>query len=201
MSPEGHVCVAAFGPARTVLVSIALGSMIFVGPAAAAEDAPTFADRDDGVDADEAPRELALMINPLAIAEGVFGGDADFAVIPHVALSIEGAVFQVGGGAVSTAFGIGLLVYPLRSTFHGWVLEPRAVYARPLREPLISFDWRANVAGFGGVAGWQWTWDYGLSLRLGAGVMRFVGGSRAPGLPLGRDGVDILLDGSFGWLF
>jgi hypothetical protein len=141
------------------------------------------------------------MINPLAIAAGVFGGDVDFAVIRHVAVSVEGAVFQLSDGNVSTALGAGLLVYPARTTFHGLVLEPRVTYARPLREPLTRFEWTTNVVGAGGVAGWQWTWDYGLSARLGGGAEKFFGGHRSPGIPVGVEGLDIVLDGSLGWLF
>jgi len=166
-----------------------------------ADEAPTFADREDGAEADETERGLGMMLNPLAIAAGVFGGDLDFVVVRRIALSAEGAVFQLGDGGTSTALGVGLLVYPTRSAFHGLVLEPRAVYTRPLRQPPFRFDWDANVVGFGGVAGWQWAWDYGFTVRLGAGGMKFIGAARAPGLPLGRDGVDVVLDGSFGWLF
>jgi hypothetical protein len=168
---------------------------------ASADDVPTFADREAGADPDETPRDFALMLNPLAIAAGVFGGDADFALIPRLAVSVEGDVFQLGNGGASTALGVGLLVYPMRTTFHGLWLEPRAVYARPLRERLTKFDWATNVLGAGGVAGWQWTWDYGFSMRLGVGAMRFIGGNGAPGIPVGRYGLDIVLDGSVGWLF
>ncbi|HXX66546.1 MAG TPA: hypothetical protein VEK07_05170 [Polyangiaceae bacterium] len=187
--------------ARLAPAVAVLSCAVLAATSVAADEAPTFADRDDAAEADETERGLGFMINPLAIAAGVFGGDVDFAVLPRIALGIEGAVVQLADGSIASAVGVGLLVYPIRSRFHGLVLEPCAVYARSLREPLARFDWRANVVGFGGTLGWQWTWDYGLSLRLGVGPMRFVGGSRAPGIPIGRDGLDLVLDGSIGWLF
>jgi len=192
---------AVFAMAQVAPAMTTLSCAVFAAVPAAADEAPTFADRDDAAEADESERGLGFMLNPLAIAAGIFGGDVDFAVFPRVALGVQGAVFQLADGSVATALGVGVLVYPIRSRFHGLVLEPCVVYARSLREPLAKFDWRANVVGLGGTLGWQWTWDYGLSIRLGAGPMRFVGGSRAPGIPIGRNGLDVVLDGSIGWLF
>lgn len=189
------------GRSHQALATTALAYATLAVPARAADDVPTFADHDDAAEADETQRAFGLMIDPLAIAEGVFGGDLDIGVLPRVAVGIEGGVFQLANGSAAAALGVGLLVYPIRGTFHGLVLEPCAVYARPLREPLMKFDWRLDVVGLGGIAGWQWTWDYGLSVRLGAGPMRFMGGSRSPGIPVGRDGVDVVLDGSIGWMF
>lgn len=199
---SGRERMPATDAKRAVRCAFALAAVAaapFEPSVASAEDVPTFADREGGPD--ETPRDFALMLNPLAIAAGVYGGDADFGVIPRVAVSVEGDVFQLGTGGASTALGVGLLVYPMRTTFHGLWIEPRVVYARPLRERLTRFDWATNVLGVGGVAGWQWTWDYGLSMRLGAGAMRFVGGNGAPGIPVGRYGLDVVLDGSVGWLF
>lgn len=190
--PRGRFAAAAFACA----LACAQGRQ----RSASADEGATFADR-DGAEADETERNLAFMINPLAVAAGVFGGDVDWVLVRRVALSAEGAVFQLTDGDVSAALGVGLLVYPIRTTFHGLVLEPRAVYARPLREPLTRFDWTTNVVGVGGVAGWQWTWDYGLTVRLGAGVLKFFGGRHTPGIPVGAAGLDVVLDGSLGWVF
>jgi hypothetical protein len=81
-------------------------------------------------------------------------------------------------------------------------VEPRVAYARPWSEALTKFDWTVDVVGVGGTAGWQWTWDYGFSVRLGGGAMYFLGGQRgAASNELLAVGPQIVLDGSLGWAF
>jgi hypothetical protein len=159
-------------------------------------DVPTFADRSDrDVSGDD--RTFGVLLNPLAAAVGVYGAETDFVLGPHLAASIEGAFYRLPGSP-TTALGSGLLVYP-GAVFHGLYLAPRVVYARPLGEELTRFDLRSDVLGAGATAGWQWTWDYGLTVRLGAGGMYFAGGSGAGGVPLG--GPELAMDGSVGWTF
>jgi hypothetical protein len=166
--------------------------------AAASEDVPTFADR-PARDVEDTDRTFALLLDPLAIAAGVYGGDVDIVLGRHFAASVEGDVYLLPTGA-ATAVGAGLLFYP-GSTFHGFYLHPRAVYARPLSEGIARFDASTDAVGLGGSAGWQWTWDYGFTARLGAGAMAFVGGSGPTPGTVQLGGPQIILDGCIGWAF
>ena len=128
------------------------------------------------------------------MAVGVYGGDVDFVLGRHFAASVEGDVYNVNG-TTATAFGGGLLFFP-NAAFHGLYLEPRVAYARPLSEGLLRFDWNSDVFGFGATAGWQWTWDYGFTVRLGGGGMYFLGGSNPASNAVGLTGPE-LGDGRF----
>jgi hypothetical protein len=166
--------------------------------AVAAEDVPTFADR-PARDVEDVDRTFAVLLDPLAIAAGVYGGDVDLVLGRHFAASVEGDVYLLPTGT-ATAVGAGLLFYP-GSTFHGFYVHPRAVYARPLSEGIAHFDARTDAVGLGGSAGWQWTWDYGFTARLGAGAMAFLGGAGPASGTVQLGGPQLILDGCIGWAF
>ncbi len=176
-------------------LSVALCVLVSAG-GALADDPPTFADRPDR-DFAENDRALAVLLNPLDAAVGVYGAETDFALGRHLAVGVEGAVYNIGGPP-GTALGSGLLVYP-GAVFHGLYLEPRVVYARPMSERITTFGSASDTFGAGGTAGWQWTWDYGFTLRLGAGGMYFAGGSGPGSMTSG--GMKLAMDGSVGWAF
>lgn len=186
---------------RRWLASIAASLLTTAADSGArGDDVPTFADGAEGAE-DDVDRGAALLFNPLDFAVGVFGAEADFAVTRHLAIAAEAAVIRQGGGA-GAGLGVGLLVYPLRGVFRGLYLEPRVVYSRPLREPVTQIDWRVDAVAAGGLAGWHWTWPYGLSIRVGAGAL-VREGARAPlpGASVGQTRLVAVLDGSVGWTF
>ena len=168
---------------------------------ARSEQPPTFADRGDS-DVTESSRALAILFNPLAVYSGVFGAEADFVAAQRLAVSIEGNVAQMGGATCVLA-GVGLLFFPQRSAFSGFYLGPRAVLARPLGESPYHLNFGTDVLGLGAVAGWQWTWDYGLSFRLGGGAMHYEGGpsNGPPGVGLKVREAELVLDSALGWAF
>ena len=168
-----------------------------VAPAAGADEPPTFADRSDSEVFDE-DRTLGVLLNPLAAAIGVYGAEVDFVLGRHVAASVEGAIYNLDG-TTSTALGGGVLFYP-SSAFHGLYLEPRVVYARPFDANVLHVDPRTDVFGIGATAGWQWTWDYGFTARLGGGGIYFAGGSGSANA-LALRGPQLVMDGSIGWTF
>jgi hypothetical protein len=161
---------------------------------ARADDVPTFADRSDDAIQD-ADASFALMVAPLAVAFGVFGGEADFVVQRSLAVSVEAAGYRRDDVTLG-AVGVGLLVYPTRMAFHELYLEPRVRYTRPLRQNLGGGPGALSGAL---LAGWQWTWDYGLSLRLGAGAALSSGAleEQEPKVSVGR--LALVADASFGW--
>ncbi len=164
---------------------------------ARADDQPTFADRPDEAVLD-VERRLSVLLNPLAMSVGLYGGEVDFVLGRFAAVALEGAIYRRGNDLGQT-LGVGLLVYPLGGALHQLYFEPRVAWARPLG--LANLDWSADVVGLGATAGWQWTWDYGLSLRVGGGALYFLTGQTgvlARSLPAGAQ---IVLDGSVGWAF
>jgi len=176
------------------VAALSLGS----GPARA-DDTPTFADRPDD-EIEERRNTVGLMTNPLAAAAGVFGLEADFVLQSKLALAVEGNVYRVGD-APSAAVIVGLLVYPFSKALRGFYVEPRVVYARATRD-FSRTDWTpTDVMGLGGAAGYQWTWDYGLSLRIGIGAQAALGGSfsAVPGQFFGLGGEGLIADTSLGW--
>jgi hypothetical protein len=169
---------------------------------AAAEEPPTYADRADE-SADEATRTLALVFNPLAMSAGVFGAEADFALTPRTAIAVEADVYGLGSD-LGVASGLGFAFYPMHPVFHGLYLEPRVLFARRASESLMQLDWATDVLGVGATVGWQWTWDYGFTLRLGGGGMHYFGGSGAviqSSLPVGGSAAVLVADASVGWAF
>jgi hypothetical protein len=173
-----------------------VAALLAVAPGSSADDAPTFADREDD-DVRAGDRAFGFMINPLAMALGVFGGEADFVLGRHAAVAVEGGLYR-RRESTAIATGVGLLVYPFSGALQGAYVEPHLIYARRLNESVAPLEGGADAIGLGATAGWQWTWDYGLSVRVGAGVMYFLGDAGPNMLATGPQPV---LDGSFGWTF
>jgi hypothetical protein len=167
---------------------------------ASADPPPTFADRPDE-DVRDADRTFSVLLNPLAMAVGLYGGEADFVLGRHVAVAVEGALYR-RGEATGELLGAGLLVYPLGGPLHRLYFEPRVAYAHPAFDPAAKLDWSDDVLGLGATAGWQWTWDYGLSVRIGGGAMYFLGDSHLdPSSGSLAVGPRVVLDGCIGWAF
>jgi hypothetical protein len=167
------------------------------GPALA-DDVPTFADRAHAA-IEDADASIAAMFDPLAIACRVLGGEADCIVQRSLAISLD-AVGYRPDAATPGAEGAGLLIYPLRSAFPGLYLEPRVVYTHALSQAVVSGA-GAGALVVAGLSGWQWTWDYGLSIRLGVGAAGSTGALavRAPELSVGR--LALVADAGVGWVW
>jgi hypothetical protein len=181
------------GAAFTVLaVALALAGE---RSAAAAEGR---ADREtDHLDAfdDGGPRSFGLFVNPLALTLGTFAAEADFVLGEAAALSVEGDFMSTGG---ATAYGVtaGVPLFPWRVVFHGLYLHPRVMAAYATNAGVA-----ADVAGIGGTLGWQQTFRFGLSLRIGGGATYEVALGQAAGAAFAVTGVRPLVDGEVGWVF
>lgn len=172
--------------------------VLFASEASArAEDSPTFADRTDE-EIREADRRLNVLLNPLAMSIGVYGAEVDFVLGRYAAVGLEGALFRRGDDMGQT-LGVGLLVYPFGEALQRLYFEPRVAWARPWG--LSKIDWSADTLGLGATAGWQWTWDYGFSVRVGGGAMYFLAGQTDGLNGALRSGPQVVLDGSLGWAF
>jgi len=201
-SPRRPRAPSALAPLARLarLAPLAPALLLLLAPArpAHAEAAPTFADRPDEAVRD-ADRAVCVLLHPLAMAVGVYGAEADVTLGGATALAVEGHVLARGGPAASVV-GLGLLLYP-RGALRGPYLEPRAVYARPLDGAAPRVDFSADVLGAGATAGWQWTWDYGPSVRVGGGAMYFFGGASPVATGPLAAGPQLVLDAAFGWAF
>jgi len=179
-------------PAAVALLVVALTA----GRTASAAEGR--ADREtDHVDAfdDGGPRSFGLFLNPLALALGTAAAEGDFVLGDAAALSVEGNWTSVGtGSAVGVTVGVPL--FPWRIMFHGFYLHPRVMAAR-----VDSDGASADVLGIGGSLGWQHTFRFGLSLRVGGGAAYEVALGPENTASAGLTGVRPLLDGEVGWVF
>jgi hypothetical protein len=172
--------------------------LLFASSVALADDVPTFADRDDDA-IEDADTTAAIMAEPLAVAYGVFTAEANIVVQRSLAVAIDAGGYRQDT-AILGAVAVGLLIYPLHPALHGFYLEPRTVYTHALSLSAVS---TTGTLSMGALSGWQWTWDYGLSIRLGAGAAGVVGDRalRAPALlpevSIGR--LALLADAEVGW--
>lgn len=174
----------------------------FTSIARADDEAPTYADRPD--DDEEADRAIGVFFNPLGAAVGVYGGEVDVVVGRKVTLNLQGAIYRVGDTS-GRGLGFGAQFFPFRSAFHGFYLYPQIAYAHASAD-VLGTSVSGDVLGFGGTAGWQWTWDYGFSLRIGGGVLWFADVASATSsdgsqVRLALDGARPVLDASLGWTF
>lgn len=180
--------------AAFAVLAVAL-AVAHASPAAAAEGR---ADREtDHIDAfdDGGPRSFGLFVNPLALTLGTLAAEGDFVLGEAAALSVEGDFLSVAG---ATAYGVtaGVPLFPWRVVFHGFYLHPRLMAAYATNAGLT-----ADVAGIGGTLGWQQTFRFGLSLRIGGGAAYEVALGEDAGAPFAVTGVRPLLDGEVGWVF
>jgi hypothetical protein len=182
---------------RCAGLGVLLGLAVVLGrkPAIAAEGR---ADREtDHVDAfdDGGPRTFGLLLNPGALVLGTFAAEGDFVLGEAAAFSVEADWISTGSMA---AYGVtaGVPLYPWRVVFHGLYVHPRVMLARATDDGLS-----ADVVGIGGTLGWQQTWRFGLTLRLGGGAAYEVALAQTAGRSFSVTGVRPLVDGAIGWVF
>ena len=177
-----------------VAILLALAPVTLASPVRAVETPHDVAtDHLDAFD-DGGPPSFALLANPLALLFGAFGAEGDVVLGDAAALSVEGDWVSSSGTTVYAGT-VGLPVFPWRTLFHGFYLHPRATAALAFGDGA----W-AHVLGLGGTAGWQQTWRFGLTLRIGGGAT-YQRALEPGGAGLAILGVRPLLDGEIGWVF
>jgi hypothetical protein len=173
-------------------------SWLVVGHPASAAAAEGGGDREtDHIDAfdDGGPRSFGLLFNPGALALGTMAVEGDFVLGDAAALSVEGDWMSAGS---ASAYGVtlGVPLFPWRIMFHGFYVHPRVLAARATNDGLT-----ADVVGIGGTVGWQHTFRFGLSLRIGGGAAYEVALGQVAGASFAVAGVRPLVDGEVGWVF
>jgi len=179
--------------AAVIVVGIVVGWSM---PAAAAEGR---GDREtDHIDAfdDGGPRSFGLLLNPLALALGTVAVEGDFVLGEAAALSVEGDWLPTTGGGAAYGVTMGVPLFPWRVMFHGFYVHPRGMAAYATNGGLS-----ADVVGIGGTLGWQHTFRFGLSLRVGGGAAYEVALGQQAEASFAVTGVRPLLDGEVGWVF
>ena len=176
----------------------ALLVVLFAAAGSTASAAETRADKEtDHIDAfdDGGPRSFGLLLNPAALVLGTVAVEGDFVLGDAAALSVEGDWTSMGG---SSAYGVtaGVPLFPWRVIFHGFYIHPRVMAAYATSEGVS-----ADVVGIGGSLGWQHTFRFGLSLRIGGGAAYEVALGQENAASLALTGVRPLLDGEVGWVF
>lgn len=161
------------------------------GVALAAPDVET--DHIEATD-DHGPRTFGLIVDPLQMAFGEYGLEGDLALGQDVAASLQGSVYSVGP-TTAWAATVGLPIFPQGYAFHGFYLHPRATLATA-----TTYGFSVQLFSAGGTAGYEWTWTWGGTLRVGGGASywtTFAGDTAG----LALQGVRPELDASIGWVF
>jgi hypothetical protein len=152
----------------------------------------------DHIDAfdDGGPRSFGLLFNPLALALGTVAIEGDFVLGEAAALSVEGDWLPTTGAGSAYGVALGVPLFPWRVMFHGFYVHPRVMAAYATNGGLS-----ADVVGIGGTLGWQHTFRFGLSLRIGGGAAYEVALGQQAEASFAVTGVRPLLDGEVGWVF
>jgi len=90
----------------------------------------------------------------------------------------------------------GVALFPWRVVFHGLYVHPR-VMAAYAAGPGVG----ADVVGIGGAIGWQQTFRFGLTLRVGGGAAYEAAFGESGGARFATTGVRPVVDGDVGWVF
>jgi hypothetical protein len=178
----------AFASVASVAAMLAIAP-----PAAAAEtSADVETDHIDALD-DGGPRTAAIAVDPTALALGRLGAEIDVAVGENVAVSMSADVTALAVAAVVRAE-LGALLFLQRFAFHGLYVRPRLEWSSAAAKSASG-----RAIGAGATVGYEWTWPFGATLRLGGGV------SYAKPLPGGgavaTEGLTPRLDANVGWVF
>jgi hypothetical protein len=159
-------------------------------------------------------KSAGVFVNPLGLVFGVFGAEVDFKLAEVATINVGGSYYRrsisiLDSTTTTNAFGgdLGAQFFPLGRAFNQLYVYPRVSYARASAtrtEPGIA-DMSANssVLGVGATVGYQWTYNPGFSLRLGAGMMYYSALAKDDNstVEIALSGVFPAIDASLGWTF
>lgn len=175
------------------LLALVLAAFLAWAPASAfALETPADVETDhvDALD-DGGPRSAAVVLDALATSRGWVGAEGAVIVADGVAACI-GVAGGVAGLRALVREALGVAWFPLGLAFHGWVLLPRFESASAVADVTSP----RRVAG-ALLAGYEWTWPIGLTMRLAAGAAYAVPVAKQKG----PAGFEPRLDASAGWTF
>ncbi len=151
----------------------------------------------DHIDAadDGGPRTAGFAVNPLSIATGWLGAEADVACSERAVLSLEGDARWVRGIRGFRAV-VGVALFPQRFSFHGLYVQPRFEWDRA-----TAGHASAGALGGGVTVGYAWTWPIGAAVRLGGGIAYGKGSAGDGRVTLVFAGLHPVVDADLGWVF
>lgn len=156
---------------KVALVSAVVGVLVAGHAPAAAESEP-----DTTAGAAQLAPSQGVFLNPIGLLVGVIGAEYSFAVSDSATIALApgfvyfdasagGTTARVSGGELMA----GMQFFPGGGIFRGLYVYPH------LTGGYVSIEENASTVsavllGAGAIAGYQWTWDGGFSLRLGGGA-------------------------------
>jgi len=154
----------------------------------------------DHVDAadDGGPRSAGVLVSavPAGLGHaGSIGAEVDVALGTNAALSVRGDWLPFGAIRAYAA-SVGLPFFPQLFAFHGVFVHPRLEWASA-----SARGTSVHVSGAAVLAGYEWTWLPGATIRLagGAGYAKALGAD--PELAPALAGLHPELDAALGWIF
>jgi hypothetical protein len=146
-----------------------------------------------------------VFVNPLGMLAGGLNAEIAFAINRSTALTVGGAFAssRASAGSVSlsaTAYGgqVGLQFFPQERVFNRFYVNPFVIALRAhVRDGGSGTD--ATLAGGGALAGYQWTWNGGFSIRLGGGLAYVHAVARSGDDEIAFTGMGPALEGALGW--
>jgi hypothetical protein len=190
MNTRTRTCPSPLAPAAALALAVS-----FAGSARAVETrADVETDHLDAAD-DGGPRSAGVLVHSLPTALGSVGVEVDVAFGANAALSIEGDWLPLAAIRMTTA-SIGVPLFPQRLAFHGFYVHPRLEWARASAQGTA-----VQIGGAAVLAGYEWTWLPGATIRLsgGAAYSKAMGAAQAPSPTL--VGIHPELDAALGWIF
>jgi hypothetical protein len=190
MNTRTRTCPSPLAPAAALALAVS-----FAGSARAVETrADVETDHLDAAD-DGGPRSAGVLVHSLPTALGSVGVEVDVAFGANAALSIEGDWLPLAAIRMTTA-SIGVPLFPQRFAFHGFYVHPRLEWARASAQGTA-----VQIGGAAVLAGYEWTWLPGATIRLsgGAAYSKAMGAAQAPSPTL--VGIHPELDAALGWIF
>jgi hypothetical protein len=196
------------------IVSLSLVSTLALGAAAAplersgAAPASQAAPVADGGPSSSSPffdTKVGAFASPAGLFLGVVAADLGVAVTPHVALALGGSYFDYG---LVQGYGVDLgSQLFLKEAFRGLYGQPRVgfdqaqvtvpdILAGTVREDSVT------LMHFDFLAGYQWLFDGGVSIRVGGGIRYSAGLGDVQGVDASEyQRLRPLLDGAVGYVF
>lgn len=143
-------------------------------------------------------RKVGLFVDPLSMLFGVINVEADYLVVPHLALTLSASYLDWGvikGAGVDA----GVQYFFQEESFNG----PYVASRLGLSKVSVTVDGDDAGSGtlfdFGATAGYQWQFDSGICVRLGAGAAYYSATNNVAGASYG--GFRPALNGAVGYTF
>ncbi len=216
LSVSSIVCAQAAEPAAdTAPAAEPAAAAPAAGPAAA--PAPAAPETAPMPKEPEDKFAMGIYFNPFMILFGYYGLELDFSPQHLYSINVSGEYYSHTTGLAgfadvkTTAYeaDVGVQFFLTgQKPMHGLYIYPRLAYAKAKAEMTYQGSTsgaEASLIGLGATVGYQWNWQP-FSLRLGGGVIDYVGSAKSTGdsttqVELSMKGTSPLIDLTIGFVF